>query len=339
LLIELGKRGILTDLRRRRQPVRVPPHSEHGLASARIVAPIVAGQELYGYVWMVVRDRANDELDMIAIQHAATVAALILLKEKEVYQVEQRLKTLFLDELLTGDADLQRTLMARSRYFQFDLTQGQQILLLRQRDQVALSSLHRWLEEQLSEPRPSGLTVQRAQHLVLLLPSERTEEGEVLARRLWEQGQADGYDLLIGVGRAYAGWDRLSESYDEAQEALEIGPPLTGRSVVLFDDLGVLHWLHHLPPEVRGRNRFSQAVERLAQEDAERQGDLIETLETYLDAGQNGQEAARQLYIHRNTLRQRLDKIEAICNLKLNDSLVDLNLHVAVKEYKLRQQE
>lgn len=337
LFIELGKSGILTQLRRSRQPVRIPPSPQHGLTFERIVAPIVAGQELYGYVWIVVCDRITDELDMIAIQHAATVAALILLKEKAIYEVEQRLKSALLDDLLTGDTDLQRTLEVKARHFGHDLRQSQQVLLLRQRDYGSLTSLHRWLEGQLNQWHMPGLTVERTQHLVLLLPSESTQDGETLAHRLEAQGQSEGYDLLIGVGRAYTGWDRLAESYQEALEALEIGPPLSGEAVASFDELGVLHWLRHLPPAAREKNRFSQAIEALAEHDTHRQGNLVETLETYLDTGRNGQETARRLFLHRNTLRQRLDKIEVLCDLKLNDPLVGLNLHVAIKEHKLRQ--
>ena len=337
LFIELGRRGILTELRRSRQPIRIPPLPEQGLTFERMVAPIVAGQEFYGYIWIVIRNRTPDELDMIATQHAATVAALILLKEKAVYEVEQRLKRALLDELLTGDADLQRTLMVKARHFGHDLTQSQQILLLCQRDYSSLTSLHRWLEGQLEQWHVPGLTVKRAQHLVLVLPNDRTEEGEALAARLRAQGQEAGYDLLIGVGRAYEGWDQLSESYQEAKEALEVGPSLMGQAVVSFDTLGVLHWLRHLPPGAREKSRFSQAIQAVAEHDAQRQGNLLETLETYLDTGRNGQETARRLFLHRNTLRQRLDKIETLCNLDFSDPLVALNLHVAIKEHKLRQ--
>jgi len=335
LFIELGKRGILTQLRRSRQPIHIPPLPEQGLVSERIVAPIVAGQEFYGYVWIVVRDQTPDELDMIAIQHAATVAALILLKGKAIHEAESRLKSALLDELLTGDTDLQKTLAIKARHFDYDLTQGQQILLLQQRDCLPSASLHRWLDDLLSQWHMPGLTVKRAQHVVLLLPSESTRNGEALARRLWAQGQSDAYDLLIGVGRTYPGWDRLSESYQEAQEALEVGPLLMDEAVISFDALGVLHWLRHLPPDLREKNHFSQAIQVLAEHDAQRQSSLLETLETYLDPGQNGQETARRLYLHRNTLRQRLDKIQDICALELSDSLVSLNLHVAIKEYKL----
>ncbi len=336
VLAELDRRGLLTHLRQSLHPVHIPPLPEQGLTFERIVAPIVAGQERFGYVWIIAQDRQTDELDMIAIEHAATVAALILLKEKAIYETEQRLKSALLDELLTGDGGLHGAPAARARRLGFDLSQGQQILLLRPQNHASLPALQRWVENRLQEWRIPGLTVERGPHLALLLPGERTQFGEKVAHRLQEYAQTEHYELLIGVGRAYPGRDRLAESYQEALEALHLGPALLDRTVVSFDELGVFHWLQHLPPAVRAKNPFSQTVESLADYDARHRTHLLSTLETYLDTGRNSQATAQQLYLHRNTLRQRLAKIESLGQFKLDDPFVALNLHVTLKERRLR---
>jgi purine catabolism regulator len=135
----------------------------------------------------------------------------------------------------------------------------------------------------------------------------------------------------------YQGLERLAESYAEAYEALELAP-LLEVEVVSFDELGLLHWLRHLPPAVREKNRFVQVVGILAEHDTHRGSELLKALEVYLDTGRNVQEAARLLFLHRNTLRQRLRKIEALCELDLADPLTCLNLHVAIKDTKLQPQ-
>lgn len=106
--------------------------------------------------------------------------------------------------------------------------------------------------------------------------------------------------------------------------------------VASFDDLGLLYWLRHVPAEVRHKNRFSQVMRTLAESDAAQRSDLLATLETFLDTGRNVQEAANRLYLHRNTLRQRLTRIEELSGLDLADPLTCLNLHVALKERGLR---
>jgi len=338
LFTELERRGILSRLRQSLHPVRVPPLPEQGLTLERVVAPIVVGREIHGYVWLIFKDRPVNELGMIAIEHAATVAALILLKQKAIYETEQRLKGSLLNELLEGKSRFKSKLLEKARHFDRSLTQSQsqQILILRQNNSGDLSNLSRWVEQKIREQRQSGLVVERGKNLILLLQSCQTEEGVRLAQRLWEEGKKVGYLFSVGIGRAYQEWESLSDSYEEAREALETGPSLLGEEVVSFDDLGLLHWLHHLPLEVREKNRFSQIVLTMADHDAQRGGELLKTLETYLDTGRNVQEAAKRLFLHRNTVRQRLSKIEALCHLQLSDPLTCLNLHVAVKERRLQ---
>jgi DNA-binding PucR family transcriptional regulator len=105
--------------------------------------------------------------------------------------------------------------------------------------------------------------------------------------------------------------------------------------VVSFDSLGVLYWLRHLPAEVRTKNPFHTAVHLLAEHDARHSTGLVNTLEAYLDTGCNVQQAAERLYLHRNTLTQRLSKIESLTRFDLHDPSTLLNLNVAIKAWRL----
>jgi purine catabolism regulator len=337
LLDELESQGILGELQRSLHPIRVPPLPDLGLTLERMVGPIVVGRQIHGYVWLIVDGREIDELDTVALEHATTVAALILLKERAVYEAEQRLKGALLDDLLEGKPGVGNQLAASARDLGHSLSRSQQIVIFRQIDDTAaLPLLSRWMERSLAQRRRPGLLIERSGDLVLLLPSEQTVEGVNLARQLRKEGNEQGYRFSAGIGRIRPNWEYLSESYAEAREALELGPVLHEEGITSFDDLGLFHWLHHLPAEARDNNRFSQVIHTLAESEVARRSDLFPTLEVYLDVGRNMQEAARQLFVHRNTLRQRLTRIEELCNLDLGDALTCLNLHVALKEQKLR---
>ncbi len=337
LLGELERRGILDQLRGSLHPIRIPPLPDVGLTLERLVAPIVVGRQVHGYVWLIVEDRVIDELEIIALEQAATVAALILLRQQAVYEAEQRLKSSFLDDLLASRPGVRTQLAATASFLGHSLSSGQQIVVFRPSDNTApLSRMNRWLEGELIRGHVSALLIERGGDLVSLLPGEQTEEGLKLARQLRQEGVKQGYLFLAGVGRVYRSWEHLAESYAEAYEALELAPLLPEAGVVSFDELGLLYWLHHLPVGVRNNNRFSQILSALEESDAGQRGDLLRTLEAYLDAGRNLQEAANRLFVHRNTLRQRLSRIAELCSVDLSDALTCLNLHVALKERKLR---
>ncbi len=102
-----------------------------------------------------------------------------------------------------------------------------------------------------------------------------------------------------------------------------------------FEELGLLHWLYHVPPEQQTGNLFLEHIRKLAAYDTDQNKELVKTLETYLDHGGSLAEASQALYIHRNTLLHRVDRIESLCRVDLRDPLQRLNLHVAVKYYRL----
>lgn len=339
LLSELAQRGVLSRIQQSLHPIHLSPLPEYGLIFERVVAPIIASGERLGYVWLIVQDRPPRELDLIAIEHAATVAALILLRERAVYEAEQRVRSSLLDELLRGQGHPRMDLMKRATAL--GLGNGIQVLLLHPTgapQSGSLSPLARAVTEQLHKLGQRGLAIERSGNLVVLLQSDRIEQGLDLAGSLWATAKQKGYRLHIGVGKVAEALADLPESYEEAMEALEVSlicQPQEG-GVVSFEALGMLYWLRQLPADVQHKNWFYGAIERLAEYDHRRRTDLLTSLETYLDVGCNIKQAADRLHVHRNTLRQRLHKIESLLAIDLEDPQVALNMQVAIKGWRLR---
>jgi purine catabolism regulator len=104
--------------------------------------------------------------------------------------------------------------------------------------------------------------------------------------------------------------------------------------IARVEDLGMLHWLWHLPPDTLAENVYLRAIQTLARYDAEHDMQLLSTLETTLDSPSVA-DAAEKLYAHRNTLRYRIERIERLLQLDLDDPRIRLNLYVALKAHQL----
>ena len=104
-----------------------------------------------------------------------------------------------------------------------------------------------------------------------------------------------------------------------------------------FEDLGFLHWLSNLPTEILTANRYYSVVRAIQAEDRANGSDLLNTIETLLEQQGNKQKAAQALFVHRNTLSQRLRKIRDIWGIDLDDSFTLINLHIAIKEWRLNR--
>ena len=69
----------------------------------------------------------------------------------------------------------------------------------------------------------------------------------------------------------------------------------------------------------------------LIQYDEENNSDYVNTLQVYLEEGKNIGETAQKLYVHRNTIKYRVTKVEEILNIDLEDTNTVFNLQFAFK--------
>src|SRR5215468_7225453 len=106
LLAYLRGSGILRRVSATLAPERLdvtPEGQALGMTMARILAPIVVARRIYGYVWIIAGDRDLEPLDSHAIEHAATVAALILLRDQTTHQAEERMELHLISRVLAED--------------------------------------------------------------------------------------------------------------------------------------------------------------------------------------------------------------------------------------------
>jgi DNA-binding PucR family transcriptional regulator len=118
-------------------------------------------------------------------------------------------------------------------------------------------------------------------------------------------------------------------AYRQAQDALGLGVRLFGHGhVTRHDELGSYRFVPALIESGLTTESAYQNLARLSD-------DLLRTLEAYLDCGGNTALAAKQLFLHRNTLRQRLERIAALIDLDLTRPSAWLPLNLAIKTARL----
>ena len=75
---------------------------------------------------------------------------------------------------------------------------------------------------------------------------------------------------------------------------------------------------------------FRALIEPLQEHDRTRRSDLVRTLKTYFAAGGNASEAADRLFLHRNSMLYRLERIQKLTGLDLKDDRVALALQLGL---------
>jgi DNA-binding PucR family transcriptional regulator len=149
-----------------------------------------------------------------------------------------------------------------------------------------------------------------------------------MLRRARDLGRRAG--AAIGLSELRDTPAEATRAYREAVDAALIGRALiSGGGAIGYSELGAYRYLVHIDANDAPRDRMRSAVDQLIAYDKKRRSSLLDTLERYLAERRSVIESARALYIHPNTLRQRLGRIEELTGLNLDqDDLLSLELAI-----------
>lgn len=142
--------------------------------------------------------------------------------------------------------------------------------------------------------------------------------------------------MAVGVSDVCQGSEDLAKGFVEADYAARIGPFVGGGSVCAYAELGAYRYVGAGAAGVRDGSQ--KRLERLVDYERRRGTELLRTLEVYLDQKGNVARTARAMYMHPNTLRQRLARIETVAGLDLEREDW-VSLAMAIKVVALRRLE
>lgn len=140
-------------------------------------------------------------------------------------------------------------------------------------------------------------------------------------------------DVHIGVGSFSANLTDLHQSFQEAKVALELGKVFGNGAVSCFDEMGFLKFIFSAPAQEL-QEFVHRTLGKIIAYDLEMETDLLKTLEVYFNQQCQITNCAKALYIHENTLRNRLKRIEELSGLDLKRIDHLLNIYIALQILK-----
>ena len=148
--------------------------------------------------------------------------------------------------------------------------------------------------------------------------------------------------VKAGVGTGYEYIKEFKKSFQEAKSTLSIsGIADFEDSVYFYENMGIYSVITQISNGKFLDDYVESRIGRLVKADQMQEGGLCETLESYLEHNCNANATAEALYIHRNTMRYRMDKIKRILDGELGDmsELLELKLAFAIKRYRENREE
>jgi purine catabolism regulator len=312
----------------------------------RLISPIVSGDRARGYVSVVGLADELDLLDTLTVEHGAAACALEMAKAKAISEAKKGLRGDFLEGLLAGNLPEEEISRLTSR-LDHDTTRPHAILTLAWAGDDTAPSLRR-LETSLnwvltSHNRPVLVHLYGGNHICVfqgLADNDSEDMGSALEllRRLREQIEAEfpNARLITGMSGPAATIEEWPTVYRQAAQAMRLAARLNLDHVVDYNSLGIYQLLTKLENIPAVQAFCDEVIGPLADYDQKHRSSLVQTLEAYFDHHANISQTAESLFIHRNTLLYRLERIQELTGQNLNKADMRLAMHLSLKFWQLR---
>lgn len=309
------------------------------LAAQALALPVAAGeapQTGLPQAWLVaVKDSGGlTEFDRLVLHQSVTAIALELLRRRVADTTERRLAGDVLAEVVAGEVggpELSRRLEP------FGLGGRLTALVLQTDGRRERELIEDALAEALREEAVSALVATANESAVALMPGYLDEELFELAERVHGRvAKALGSAPTGGVGRAVP-LAEARQAYHEARCALEaraLGGAAAngnGRVVATYRDLGSFQLLLSLQDSDALRLYCESLLGPIEQGEGHYGGELMRSLEAFIEANGQWEAAARKLYCHRHTLRYRIRKVEELTGRDLGSARDRIEFWLALR--------
>ena len=165
-------------------------------------------------------------------------------------------------------------------------------------------------------------------------PNVDSKDLEKLARSICDTLSTEFYcNAVVGIGTRVTGIKDLAHSFKEAQVALEVGKVFdTEKSIISYENLGIARLIYQLPTTLC--DMFLKEVFKRGSIDSLDQETLF-TIQKFFENNLNVSETSRKLFVHRNTLVYRLEKIKKLTGLDLRefDDAIVFKVALMVNKY------
>lgn len=323
------------------------------------VLPIAVSQDLYGYiiVWQTVRKLT--EFDYVILQQASTIIALERIKAKEIEEVKLKIRHDFFDDLLSGKITSPDTLQTlcdlhgiNPNYMYYcvvvnietnEVDKLEDMISRRYKmENIAQTCVD--LIYKLTYKAKGEITCFYRNNRVIILVGQNNEHTPILvneakqyATELHEElVRKTNKSFLIGIGQQYKSISLINKSFSEANEMIRLMHQINEKNVVShFEDYSVYHLLDSNVNDAELDDFFQKCLGKIYEHDNLHGTSYISTLENYFYNNQNVTETSKAMYLHRNTLNYRIEKIKEILNTDLKNSEELLRIQIALKIFRI----
>ena len=248
----------------------------------------------------------------------------------EKYDRGNFIKNVVLDNVLPGDIYLK----ARELHFNID---AKRVCMLIKVNSKTESSVRDIIQKLFPDKNKDFIISINERDVVLVKEISQDVDSralEMLAKSIVDTLTSEFYiHCTVGIGNVVSNIKDLAMSFKEAQIAIEVGKVFdTEKIIVSYDNLGIARLIYQLPTTLC--EMFLNEIFKNGSMDSLDQETLF-TIQRFFENNLNVSETSRRLFVHRNTLVYRLEKIKKLTGLDLREfeDAIVFKVALMVKKY------
>ena len=288
--------------------------------------PISSGAKSEYVVFMEGEDKMAEKMSKLLAVSLTNIKNLY----DEKYDKGSFIKNIILDNILPSD------IYIKSKELHFNSEENRIVFLIKffgKTDMMPFEMLQNMFPD-----KSKDYVISVGEHDIVLVkdikPGTEMKDIEKVATNISDTLSSEFYTKVnIGISTIVENLKDLARAYKEAQIALEVGKVFeTEKNIISYENLGIGRLIYQLPTTLC--EMFLQEVfKRGSLESLDRE--TLMTIQCFFENNLNVSETSRKLFVHRNTLVYRLDKIRKITGLDLREFEHAITFKVAlmVKKY------
>lgn len=285
----------------------------------------------------------------MAIEQAANVISFTLIKEQAIEENSRLLKNNFFADLIEKRIVSEEEIVSRANYYGLDkdmenicivcnvdtADEKYETLRLHEKKVGELhNSIYDQLEDEIIEGEMQATLFTKEKYFVMMLQfTNYTEEEMKKVTAFIEKAQEsieEDFSVSFGVSNLIHSLSDISIAYHEAVEAITNGYELKMKGFINFYKTREIKELLNTIPRKDLKSLYESTLKTLAYPETKEELELVKTIEVYLDCQCEISETSRKLFIHRNTVKYRIQKTEEMLHCSFRDPADSLKVRVAL---------
>ena len=301
-----------------------------GSEIGRILGKVVVSGKIVAHIGVFAVNHDLTKADVELADILCSILACELEKDPCISNLTGSLQENLMIDLLNGNVNNKHQLQGQLKNACWVPKKNFYILYISLENNSTANPKVNYIRAHLERLNPNFKTIFFNESIVFLINFDKDEYIE----NLWPEisNLLSDYNLSAGISFQFSELISLNTFYNQAKKSYSIGKDINPEDIMyLFDDYYFFYLLDYLDQQIELDIYCHKGVLKLFQFDKKHNTKYYNTLYKYINNQFNLTETAKKLYIHKNTMLHRRDRIQEISGIDFSDDIDLFEIYLTFK--------